>query len=250
MVVNCTPQFARSFPRFIRRFLYIVIWYTLTESSRSAHLVGSHASFLIYARIRSFDTLAPSWRPSAVLARSRRMNGTMKSRFFAHAPAPASSQSRYFAARSSAPEPPSADAASAVLPELPAAAGGASADCLPACPKCGLQLRHRTGRYGPFIGCSGFPSCRHTGRYGAGEPPPAAGPSAAKPRSRRSCLCVRVEMESETSVRVWCSQGEPQQQWLRALLARHTHMPALGTGPRADWLAQVALLHRVAASAT
>ena len=60
-------------------------------------------------------------------------------------------------------------------------------------------------------------------RYGAGEPPPAAGPSAAKPRSRRSCLCVRVEMESETSVRVWCSQGEPQQQWLRALLARHTH---------------------------
>ena len=49
-------------------------------------------------------------------------------------------------------------------------------------------------------------------------------------------------MESETSVRVWCSQGEPQQQWLRALLARLTHLPALGTGPRADWLAQAPLL--------
>jgi hypothetical protein len=45
-------------------------------------------------------------------------------------------------------------------------------------------------------------------------------------------------MESEASVRVWCSQGEPQQQWLRALLARLTHMPTLDTGPRADWLAQ------------
>ena len=45
-------------------------------------------------------------------------------------------------------------------------------------------------------------------------------------------------MESEASVRVWCSQGEPQQQWLRALLARLTHMPTLGTCPRADWLAQ------------
>ena len=174
------------------------------------------------------------------------MSAATQSRFFAEAGAPAGLQSRYFAARSTAPESPSADAPSAVLPELPAAAGGAStsADCLPACPKCGLQLRHRTGRYGPFIGCSGFPSCRHTGRYGAGEPPPAAGPSAAtKPRSSRSCLCVRVEMESETSVRVWCSQGDSQQQWLRALLARLTHLPALGTGPRADWLAQAPLLH-------
>ena len=184
---------------------------------------------------------APCWRVA------HEMNPATKSRFFAQAPSPAGLQSRYFAARSSAPEPPSADAPSAVLPELPAAAGGAStsADCLPACPKCGLQLRHRTGRYGPFIGCSGFPSCRHTGRYGAGEPPPAAGPSGAtKPRSSRSCLCVRVEMESETSVRVWCSQGEPQQQWLHALLARLTHLPALGTGPRADWLAQAPLLRR------
>ena len=171
------------------------------------------------------------------------MRPATKSRFFARGRTPASSQSRYFAhaAHASAPEPPCADADSAVLPELPAAAGagGASTDCLPACPKCGLPLRHRTGRHGPFIGCSGFPSCRHTGRYGAGEPPPTDGSSAtAKPRSSRSSLCVRVEMESEASVRVWCSQAEPQQQWLRALLARLTHMPTLDTGPRADWLAQ------------
>ena len=185
----------------------------------------------------------PTWR--ALLAESSRMKPATKSRFFARGRTPASSQSRYF--HSSASEPPCAGAASAVLPELPAAAGASTtADCLPACPKCGLPLRHRTGRHGPFIGCSGFPSCRHTGRYGAGEPPPTDGSSAvAKPRSSRSSLCVRVEMESETSVRVWCSQGEPPQQWLRALLARLSHIPALDTGPRADWLAQAPLLHRL-----
>ena len=230
------------------------------DTENAAHRL--HDEVLIHCKVgsamrRDARTPTPRWRrASSWRLVARFMKATKKSRFFAQPSAPAGLQSRYFAARSSAPEPPSADAASAVLPELPAGAS-ASADCLPACPKCGMQLRHRTGRHGPFIGCSGFPSCRHTGRYGAGEPPPAAGPAAAtKPRSSRSSLCVRVEMESETSVRVWCSQGEPQQQWLRALLARLTHMPALGTGPRADWLAQAPLLlrapllHGASASAT
>jgi len=30
------------------------------------------------------------------------------------------------------------------------------------CPKCGLDLVIRWGRYGKFISCSGFPTCRHT----------------------------------------------------------------------------------------
>jgi DNA topoisomerase-1 len=30
------------------------------------------------------------------------------------------------------------------------------------CPKCGNPLVYREGRYGRFIGCSNFPSCRHT----------------------------------------------------------------------------------------
>jgi len=29
------------------------------------------------------------------------------------------------------------------------------------CPKCGKPLWRRTGRFGPFIGCSGFPDCRY-----------------------------------------------------------------------------------------
>jgi DNA topoisomerase-1 len=29
------------------------------------------------------------------------------------------------------------------------------------CPDCGKKLVYRTGRYGPFLGCSGYPSCKH-----------------------------------------------------------------------------------------
>jgi hypothetical protein len=30
------------------------------------------------------------------------------------------------------------------------------------CPKCGHQLRRRSGKYGPFMGCAGYPSCKYT----------------------------------------------------------------------------------------
>jgi DNA topoisomerase-1 len=30
------------------------------------------------------------------------------------------------------------------------------------CPDCGKKLAVRFGRKGPFLGCSGFPKCRHT----------------------------------------------------------------------------------------
>lgn len=30
------------------------------------------------------------------------------------------------------------------------------------CPKCHRPLRKRTGKYGQFLGCSGYPSCRYT----------------------------------------------------------------------------------------
>jgi DNA topoisomerase-1 len=29
------------------------------------------------------------------------------------------------------------------------------------CPDCGRQLQRRVGRYGPFVGCSGYPDCRY-----------------------------------------------------------------------------------------
>jgi DNA topoisomerase I len=35
-------------------------------------------------------------------------------------------------------------------------------ESLGVCPKCGGPLIRRSGKYGPFVGCSGFPACRFT----------------------------------------------------------------------------------------
>ena len=48
-----------------------------------------------------------------------------------------------------------AEAAAAVDPARP----GSSAE---KCPRCGGELIKRNGRYGPFLGCGNFPSCRYT----------------------------------------------------------------------------------------
>jgi len=41
------------------------------------------------------------------------------------------------------------------------AGGGAAGRPCPE-PSCGGTLRERNGRYGPFLGCSNYPACRHT----------------------------------------------------------------------------------------
>ena len=30
------------------------------------------------------------------------------------------------------------------------------------CSACGMPMKKRTGRYGEFWGCTGYPACRHT----------------------------------------------------------------------------------------
>ena len=30
------------------------------------------------------------------------------------------------------------------------------------CPKCGADLKVKSGKYGYFVGCSGYPECKHT----------------------------------------------------------------------------------------
>ncbi len=39
---------------------------------------------------------------------------------------------------------------------------GGSAVERPACPECGGDLLHRSGRYGPFVGCAEFPDCKYS----------------------------------------------------------------------------------------
>ena len=118
-------------------------------------------------------------------------------------------------------EPPPTDASSSV------------------CPRCGLPTRRVSGRFGPFVGCTGFPRCRHTQQISDAPPlsldAPREGGSAP---SKRASLVVRVEMETDRTLRVWCGQGEPQQELLGTLLsalAAHVEPVELTAGPRADW---------------
>ena len=30
------------------------------------------------------------------------------------------------------------------------------------CPKCGSELEERSGKYGKFLGCTGYPQCDYT----------------------------------------------------------------------------------------
>jgi DNA topoisomerase-1 len=59
----------------------------------------------------------------------------------------------------------------------PAAARPAAEPTGEKCPECGQDLVKRTGRFGPFIACSGYPKCRY-------RPPKDAGGSSRPARTR------------------------------------------------------------------
>jgi ssDNA-binding Zn-finger/Zn-ribbon topoisomerase 1 len=56
---------------------------------------------------------------------------------------------------------PICDAAEGRAPGF-APEGGARREGGRSCPVCGSHLRERSGRFGSFIGCTGFPDCRYT----------------------------------------------------------------------------------------
>ncbi len=57
----------------------------------------------------------------------------------------------------------SAEAGAAAPPAVPATVGSVrSGKSAGQCPRCGKELVRRNGRYGPFLGCGSFPSCRYT----------------------------------------------------------------------------------------
>jgi DNA topoisomerase I len=74
-----------------------------------------------------------------------------------------------------------------------AAAEGEPTEELGACPDCGKPLRRRSGRRGPFIGCSGYPGCKYiqpgaAGVRSSGPAPEATGeecPDCGKPLVKR-----------------------------------------------------------------
>ena len=133
---------------------------------------------------------------------------------------PRKSKSRFFVATAAAPLP---TAGVEVNQHVPLPTPGAP------CPSCTQLLVLRQGRWGPFIGCAGFPKCRYTHPVPGGNERPTL-----SKRPARVQLTVRLEMETATSVRVWSSAAAAQQEVLRALL-QNVHAPLLHNVPRADW---------------
>ena len=54
------------------------------------------------------------------------------------------------------------------------AAAPQAAGAVPNCPQCGSPMRERSGKKGPFYGCTGYPNCKGTLPIGGGAPPAQA----------------------------------------------------------------------------
>ena len=97
-----------------------------------------------------------------------------------------------------------------------------------ACSSCGIgTLAARNGRYGPFLGCSEFPKCRHTNKLVTED---SAKRTRQTPRSR-----ARLEIETSSTIRVWSTDSAAQQAVLGKVLAEHVTLARLDTAPRQDW---------------
>jgi DNA topoisomerase-1 len=53
------------------------------------------------------------------------------------------------------------------------------------CPQCGKALVIKTGRFGKFVGCSGYPECRYTKPLGIGVKCPQCDGELVEKRSRK-----------------------------------------------------------------
>ncbi len=77
------------------------------------------------------------------------------------------------------------------------------------CPQCGEPLLFRRGRYGRFIGCSGYPKCRYTAQIPiAGVTCPECGGAVVEKRTRRgrtfySCANWRPDDETACQWSTW-----------------------------------------------
>jgi DNA topoisomerase-1 len=80
------------------------------------------------------------------------------------------------------------------------------------CPECGKPLLYREGRYGRFIGCSGWPKCRHTEPIPLpGVTCPQCGGAVVERRTRRGRVfygCINYRPDDETSCQ-WTTWKKP-----------------------------------------
>ena len=76
-----------------------------------------------------------------------------------------------------------------------------------ACPECGKALRESTGKYGPFLGCSGFPACKYIAKKGGERP--AAVPAEMTSEQCPKCQKPLLRRKSKKGFFLGCS-GFPE----------------------------------------
>ncbi len=69
------------------------------------------------------------------------------------------------------------------------------------CPKCGKPLIEREGRYGKFLGCSGYPKCKTIVRLPGDEGPAAKTPAAPLSTGVKCPKCGEGEVQAKKSRR-------------------------------------------------
>jgi DNA topoisomerase-1 len=81
------------------------------------------------------------------------------------------------------------------------------------CPECGRPLLWRQGRYGKFIGCSGWPECRYSAPIPLpGVSCPECGGDIVEKRTRRGRRfwgCANYRPDDETACQ-WASWKKPE----------------------------------------
>ena len=91
------------------------------------------------------------------------------------------------------------------------------------CPECGQPLVHKRGRFGPFIGCSGFPECRYIERVERPPPEPAG-------RDCPQCGQPLVHKEGRFGRFIGCS-GFPKCRYIeRVIVGTGVTCPTCGEG--------------------
>lgn len=80
----------------------------------------------------------------------------------AAAPAPSAAPTQQTRNPAAAPAPSAAPTQLAKNPAAAAPKYGNTAAKKAVCPKCGKPLSEKNGKFGKFLGCSGFPGCRYT----------------------------------------------------------------------------------------
>jgi RecB family exonuclease len=94
--------------------------------------------------------------------------------------------------------------------------GNPGSELTGACPLCGGELQERSGKFGPFLGCSNFPRCRYTREIGANAGSPAQDPGVEGKDICPECGSLLKQRQGKYGAFMGCS-SYPQCRFTRPI---------------------------------